>query len=99
VSKLKFDSKIRAVVDTGCIGVTKFHANLVISVERSKKRPLTKADKVFNHVVSSERVLNEPVIGLIKRFKFVSDRYRGRCKRFGLGFNFISGICNYEQRT
>jgi hypothetical protein len=68
----------------------------VISVKRSKKRPLTKEDKVFNHVVSSERVLNEHVIGLIKRFKIVSDRYRSRRKRFGLRFNLICGICNYE---
>jgi hypothetical protein len=50
-------------------------------------------------MVSSQRVLNEFVIGLIKRFKFVSDRYRNRRKRFGLRFNLIAGICNYEQET
>jgi hypothetical protein len=61
-SKLKIDSKIRAVMDTGYVGIAKFHANSVIPVKRSKKRPLTKADKVFNRRVSSERVLNEQVI-------------------------------------
>ena len=55
------------------------------------------ADKVFNRKVSSERVLNEQVIGLIKRFKIVSDRYRNRRKRFGLRFNLICGICNFEK--
>jgi len=86
-------------VDTGYVGIVKFHANSVIPVKRSKKRPLTKDDKMFNRRVSSERVLNEQIIGLIKRFKIVSDRYRNRRKRFDLRFNLIVGICNYEQKT
>jgi hypothetical protein len=98
-SKLKIDSKIQAIVDTGYLGIAKFHANAVIPIKRSKKRPLTKVDKAFNRSVSSERVLNEHVIGLIKRFKIVSDRYRNRRKRFGLRFNLIAEICNYEQKT
>ena len=96
-SKLKIDSKIKTIVDTGYLGIVKFHTNSVIPVKKSKKRPLTKADKVFNRSVSSERVLNEQVIGLIKRFKIVSDRYRNRRKRFGLRFNLICGICNFEK--
>jgi hypothetical protein len=96
---LKIDSKIKAVVDTGYLGITKFHANSVVPVKRSKKKPLTKDDRAFNHRVSSERVLNEQVIGLIKRFKIVSDRYRNRRKRFGLRFNLICSICNYEKIT
>ncbi|MDR2699804.1 MAG: IS5/IS1182 family transposase, partial [Nitrososphaerota archaeon] len=32
-------------------------------------------------------------------FRIVSDRYRNRCKRFGLRFKLIAGICNYEQET
>jgi hypothetical protein len=71
----------------------------VIPIKRSKKKPLTKADKEFNRGVSSERFLNDHVIGLIKRFKIVSDRYRNRRKRFGLRFNLITGICNYKQET
>jgi hypothetical protein len=98
-SKLKIDSKIQAIVDTGYVGIQKFHANSVIPIKRSKKKPLTKTDKEFNHKVSSERVLNEQIIGLIKRFKIVSDRYRNRRKRFALRFNLIAGICNHEQET
>jgi hypothetical protein len=36
-SKLKIDPKIRAVVDTGYLGIVKFHANSVLPVKRSKK--------------------------------------------------------------
>ncbi|MDR0637616.1 MAG: IS5/IS1182 family transposase, partial [Spirochaetaceae bacterium] len=32
-----------------------------------------------------------------KRFKIVADRYRNRRKRFGLRFNLICGICNFER--
>jgi len=60
--------------------------------KRSKKYPLTKEDKRRNKELSSQRVLNEHVIGKIKRFKIVCDRYRNRRKRFGLRFNLIVGV-------
>jgi hypothetical protein len=57
---------------------------------------LTKEDKNNNRAISSERVLNENVIGVIKRFKIINDKYRNRRKRFGLRLNLICGIYNYE---
>ena len=62
----------------------------------SKKKPLTKEEKKQNKSISSERAVNENVIGSLKRFKIISDRYRNRRKRFGLRFNLIAGIHNYE---
>jgi hypothetical protein len=59
-------------------------------------KSLSKEDKAFNRCVSSIRVLNENVIGSIKRFKIISDKYEDRWKRFGLRFNFIAGIYNFE---
>jgi hypothetical protein len=64
--------------------------------KRSKKHPLTKEDKKNNQQLSRERVLNENVIGSLKRFKILSDRYRNRRKRFTLRFNLIAGIYNLE---
>lgn len=64
--------------------------------KKSKKNPLSKEDKKNNREISSERVLNESVIGVVKRFKIVNDKYRNRRKRFGLRFNLICGIYNYE---
>jgi hypothetical protein len=52
-------------MDTGYVGITWFYVNFVVPIKCSKKRLLTEADKVFNHVVSSERVLNVHVIGLL----------------------------------
>lgn len=64
--------------------------------KKSKKNPLTKQDKKLNRQLSSDRVLNENVIGMLKRFKIIADRYRNRRKRFGLRFNLIAGIYNME---
>jgi len=53
-------------------------------------------EKKQNRAISSERVVNENVIGSLKRFKIINDRYRNRRKRFGLRFNLIAGIHNIE---
>ncbi len=67
----------------------KFQKNL-------RKNPLTKADKMKNREISSARVLNENVIGVIKRFRILAEKYRNRRKRFNLRFNLIAGIYNFE---
>ena len=67
--------------------------------KRSKKRPLTKEDKKHNQKLSRERVINENVIGMLKRFKIIADKYRNRRKRFGLRFNLIAGIYNWELKS
>ncbi|EGY29691.1 hypothetical protein Rin_00003300, partial [Candidatus Regiella insecticola 5.15] len=76
----------------------KIHSNSALPKKKTKKNPLTKEDKRNNRALSSQPVLNENVIGMIKRFKIVSDRYRNRRKRFGLRFNLIAAIYNMEIR-
>jgi hypothetical protein len=46
--------------------------------------------------LSLQRVVNENVIGSLKIFKIINDRYRNRRKRFGLRFNLIAAIHNLE---
>ena len=64
--------------------------------KRSRKKPLTQKDKKNNRQLSSNRILNENIIGSLKRFKIISDRYRNRRKKFSLRFNLIAGIYNLE---
>ena len=89
-------SSAKITTDTAFIGIKKFHANSELPHKSSKNHKLTKEQKKENHRISSERVVNEHAIGFVKRFKIVSDRYRNRRKRFGLRFNLIAGICNFE---
>jgi hypothetical protein len=83
-------------VDTGYIGITKWCANVNIPKKKSKLHPLIEEDKIFNKTLASKRIFVEHVIGALKRFKIISDRYRNRRKRFSLRFNLIAGIYNYE---
>ena len=79
--------RIKTLTDTGYQGINKFHHNSELPQKKTKKQPLSKEDKNKNRALSSERALNENVIGMIKRFKIIADRYRNRRKRFGLRFN------------
>lgn len=93
---MRFKQSTIVKTDTGYLGLQKIHTNTAMPKKRRKKHPLTKLDKAANKKLSSERVLNEHVIGKIKRFKIVTDRYRNRRKRFGLRFSLIVGIYNHE---
>lgn len=84
------------LTDTGYQGLKKIHNKTEMPKKKSKKNPLTSEDKKRNHELSSKRTLNEHIIGRIKRFKIVADKYRNRRKRFGLRFNLIAAICNLE---
>lgn len=84
------------ITDTGYQGIQKLHSNTALPKKKTKKSPLTQQDKKNNQQLASQRVLNENVIGMIKRFKIIADRYRNRRKRFGLRFNLIAAIYNFE---
>ncbi|MBA2307494.1 transposase [Candidatus Dependentiae bacterium] len=81
---------IQVVTDSGYQGIKKIHSNSKHPKKRSKKSPLTKQDKAQNREISQGRILNENVIGLIKRFKIISDRCRNRRKRLGFKMQFNS---------
>ncbi len=95
-SKIKIHPEIKVLTDTGYQGIQKIHAKSELPKKKRKKNPLTKEDKTNNQRIARDRVPNENVIGMIKRFKIVSDKYRNRRKRFGLRFNLISAIYNME---
>ena len=95
-SRLGIKDTIKVIVDTGYLGIVSKHQNSVLPKKKSKNNPLTKEDKLKNREISSDRILNENVIGMIKRFKIIADRYRNRRKRFSLRFSLLAGIYNFE---
>ncbi len=98
-SKTHVHPMIKIITDTGYQGLQRIHKNSELPKKRSKKNPLTSDDKIRNRNLSSERVVNENVIGMLKRFKIISDKYRNRRKRFGLRFNLIVGLYNWEIKS
>lgn len=95
-SKVRWTKNRCGITDSGYTGIKKLHSNTKLPKKSSKKKPLTVEEKQQNRKISSERVVNENVIGSLKRFKILSDRYRNRRKRSGLRFNLIAGIYNLE---
>lgn len=98
-SKVRWTQKIRGIVDSGYTGIKKLQSSSLLPKKRSRGKSLTKEEKRANQEISSERALNENVIGRLKRFKILSDKYRNRRKRFGLRFNLIAGIHNWETKA
>jgi hypothetical protein len=95
-SKVRWVRQIRGIVDSGYTGIKHLQQNSQLPKKRSMRKPLTKDEREMNRKIASVRALNENVIGRLKRFKILSDKYRNRRKRFGLRFNLIAGIYNRE---
>lgn len=87
---------IQGIVDSGYTGIKKLQGTSLLPKKRSRSHPLTKDETRINRNISSERALNENIIGRLKRFKILNDKYRNRRKRFGLRLNLIAGIHNWE---
>jgi hypothetical protein len=82
--------------DTGYQGIKKINKNAETPVKQKRNIKLTEEEKIENKKLSSKRIIVENVLGLLKRFKIISDKYRNRRKRFGLRFNLIAGFHNWE---
>ncbi len=95
-SKVSWTKERCRITDSEYTGIKELQSNTKLPKKSSKKKPLTAEEKEQNRKICSERVVNENVIGSLKRFKIISDRYRNRRKRFGLRFNLIAGIHNLE---
>ena len=98
-SRVRWVRNIQAIVDSGYTGIKNLQSSTLLPKKRSKGRQLLKDEKRTNRAISSERVLNEHVIGRLKRFKILTDKYRNRRKHFGLRFNLIAGIHNWEVKA
>jgi transposase len=84
------------VADRGYQGIAKFHAYSCIPYKKSRKHPLSKEERQFNRQLAQVRITVEHTFRKLKIFRILAERYRNRRKRFGLRFNLIAGLLNYE---
>lgn len=96
-SRIGIRPETKCLADSGYQGLTKLHTNSQTPKKKSKHQPLTPAQKATNRELASRRILAEHVIGRLKVFRILSERYRNRRKRFGLRFNLIAAIYNFER--
>ena len=88
--------EIRAYADSGYQGLDKIHEATEIPYKKSKHHVLDEEEKEYNSALSRIRIKIEHIIGDLKIFRILSDRYRNRRKRYHVKFNIIAGIVNFK---
>lgn len=87
---------IRTFVDSGYQGLDKLHQATELPYKKSKNHKLDKEEKEYNAGLSRLRVKVENILGNIKVFRILSDRYRNKRKGYSLKFNIVAGIVNLK---
>ncbi len=95
-SKVKLKKETQCLVDKGYQGIQKIHANSQLPKKKLKGKQLSQLDREKNQSLERTRGICERIIAKLKVFKVLAERYRNRKKRFGLRFNLIAGLYNYE---
>ena len=96
-ARLPIKKETLVCVDTGYLGINNFHKNIEMPKKKTKLNPLSKKDKLENRDKSSKRIPIEHINAKIKTFKILSQKYRNRRKRFGLRFNLICALINWDK--
>ena len=92
----KLRERIFLLVDKGYQGLKQLGIPYLMPFKACKKKPLEMLQKQINREIGKRRIKVEHVIGNLKRFKILAERYRNRRKRMGLRFNLIAAIYNME---
>ena len=95
-SRVKLGKLQTLRADLGYWGLQTESAQVILPLKNSKLHRLTRSEKKLNRELAGKRVKVENVIRRLKIFRLLSERYRHRRKRFGLRFNLIAGLHNYE---
>lgn len=82
--------------DKGYQGIKKYHDNSLTPKKKSRSSRLSQEDKRQNKQLAQQRIIIEHINRKLKIFRILSEKYRNRRKRFGLRFNLIAGLYNYE---
>jgi len=93
---VKIICTIQIKADSGYQGILKFHNNSLIPIKKSKNKPLSDEDKLFNRTFSGERIFVENINAKIKVFRCLSSKYRNRRSRHLLRMSLISGFINFD---
>lgn len=86
----------RAYVDSGYQGLDKRHLQTELPYKATKTKPLDQEEKTYNRALSRVRVTIENVLGDLKTFRILSDRYRNKRKRYTIKFKILAGIVNLK---
>lgn len=84
------------LADKGYQGMAKRHPHSSLPTKKPRQGKVDKAERHHNQNLARLRVVVEHVNRKLKIFRILAERYRNRRKRFGLRFNLIAAIVNFE---
>lgn len=96
LSAVSFGRRALCLADKGYQGIAKLHVNSCTPAKKPRKAKLSGPERHHNRNLASLRVVGEHINRRMKIFRILAERYRNRRKRFGLRFNLIAGLHNYE---
>ena len=85
-----------AYVDSGYQGLHQDHDTVEYPYKKSKNKPLTFEEKLYNQCLSRFRVKVEHKIRELKTFRILKEQYRNHRKGFGIAVNIVAGIVNLK---
>jgi hypothetical protein len=95
-SQVTFARSQICLADKGYQGIVKLHSKSCTPSKKPHSAAFRSAHRQYNRLLASWRVVVEHVNRRLKIFRILAERYRNRRKRFGLRFNLIAGLLNYE---
>lgn len=95
-SRVSFDPHTECLGERGYQGLRKLHPNSRTPPKRRPRQKLSKAERRANRELARRRLVGEHVIGKVKVFRILMERYRNRRRRFGLRVNLIAALYNFE---
>ena len=84
------------LADKGYQGITKLHSSSCTPTKKPRQAKLDQFERQHNRLLARLRVVAEHVNRKLKIFRILAERYRNRRKRFGLRFNLIAALINFE---
>ncbi len=84
------------LADKGYQGLAKLHADSCLPTKKPRQGKLDNSERQHNRSFARLRIVVEHVNRKLKIFRILAERYRNRHRRFGLRFNLISAILNFE---
>lgn len=74
----------------------KLHPNSRLPKKKRQGKQLSQLDREIHQSLERTRGICERIVGRLKVFKILAERYRNCRKRFRLRFNLNAGLYNYE---
>ena len=95
-SQVVFAHSQICLADRGYQGIVKLHTLSCTPSKKLRNAEFPESHRQYNRLLAWVRVVAEHINRKLKIFRILAERYRNRRRRFGLRFNLIAALLNFE---